>query len=263
MIKIVFVTQNDPFYVKHFFSEFLREYPKNTVTVMGVIIQNTFNQKNQLEVIKKALSFYGFYGFIKIGITGIGIKIASVLERFFKIQFDATIDSICALHNISVLQYKSVNSREFHDFIKDNNIDVIVSVAASEIFKSKILHLPRLGCINLHSSQLPKRRGMMPNFWTMYDCEQYAWITIHKMVEKLDDGPIILQDKFEILKEESFDHLAKRSKRFGAHLIILFMKLLEKGNVTYQPNDSSLATYHTFPTREDVKQFKRRGGRII
>lgn len=260
-MNILFITQSEPFYIKYFFRIFLNKCTK--YNIKGIVIQDPFNQKQLSRIIKRVIYFYGIKGFLKMCFKYLIIKSTDFASKFLDIQVNASIEQIVKKHAIPILNYKSVNNKEFIDFIKKENIDLVISVAASEIFRYEVLHTPNYGCINIHSAPLPKYRGMMPNFWTLYNNEEYAWVTIHKMVEKLDDGSIILQDKFKIINGETYDSLAKRSKEFAARLLLKTLEQIEEGEVNYLSNDSSKATYFTFPTKDEVRQFKKMGGRII
>ncbi|HDH07471.1 MAG TPA: hypothetical protein ENG89_00430 [Candidatus Moranbacteria bacterium] len=261
-MNIMFVTQDEPFYIKSFFRRFLSQYLEKDM-IKGVLIQKTFNQGSFSGVLKKALDFYGKFGFFYMGLQYAGIKASDLQSRLLNIQFNHSIEQIVEKHGIPLLKFESVNGVDFLEFIRKEDISLIISVAASEIFKKSVLNAPAMGCINVHSAPLPKYRGMMPNFWTLYNKEEYAWITVHKMVEKLDEGPIILQESFNVFPRESYNSLAKRSKEYAAELLIKVLKMFEDGTVRYLPNDSSKATYYTFPTKEEVHEFKKRGGRII
>lgn len=261
-MNLVFVTQHEPFYIKHFFKVFLKNYHYRS-EIKGIIIQDTLNEKSQTAFYRKILSFYGIHGFFSMGLQYVFLQISDIISTITGISIAFTLSAILKKYGIPIVQYKSVNDKKFIDYIKNENISVVVSVAASEIFKKEVLQAPPLGCINMHSGPLPKYRGMMPSFWTLFNKEEYAWVTIHMMTEKLDDGPIILQDKFKIKDGETYNSLARRSKEFGAELMCKALNSLLEGNVTCSPNDSSKATYYTFPTKQEVKTFKKNGGRIL
>ena len=143
------------------------------------------------------------------------------------------------------------------------NLDLIISVAAPVIFEKDLIQLPKWGCINIHNAKLPKYRGMMPNFWQMYYGEKKAGMTIHKINPRIDDGKIILQKEVDIDPNESLDSLIKRTKKIGAYYMIEAINMIKSGNVKYLENDPKEASYFSFPTKDDVKEFKRRGKRIL
>jgi methionyl-tRNA formyltransferase len=143
------------------------------------------------------------------------------------------------------------------------NLDLIISVAAPVIFKKGLIELPKHGCINIHHAPLPEYRGMMPNFWQLYHGEKSVGMTIHEINPGIDDGRIILQKGVDILPGETLDSVIKRTKRIGAHFMIEAIKLIKSGNVDYKKNLATEGSYFSFPSREDVKEFKRRGKKIM
>lgn len=261
-MNIVIVTQQEPFYIKYFFEMFLSQYAYKD-EIKGVVIQKTLNQRSMICLCKKVFAFYGLKGFFIMGIKYILLRLADCFFNATGIQFALTTNTVLASHKTRILGFESVNSNEFLDFIKEEDISLVISVAASEIFKRELLQTPILGCVNMHSGPLPKYRGMTPNFWTLYNKEKYAWVTIHKMNEKLDDGPIICQDKFEIGKGESFNSLARRSKEFGADLMVKAINKLRGDNLSCKANDRSQATCYTFPTKAHIRAFRQKGGKIL
>ena len=139
------------------------------------------------------------------------------------------------------------------------NLDIIFSIAASQIFKEAVLKLPRLGCFNIYTSKLPKNRGMMPNFWSLYNyqTEPVSAITIHKMNEKLDDGEILIQEEFHLNPNESLDTLIKRTKKMSAEVFLKAVDILENSPVNLIRNDQTKATYNTFPKKEVFSSFRK------
>jgi methionyl-tRNA formyltransferase len=140
---------------------------------------------------------------------------------------------------------------------------LIVSVAAPVLFKRDLISLPRIGCINIHNAKLPKYRGMMPNFWQLYHREKTTGITIHEINPKIDDGRILLQDEMEISEDETLDSLIRKTKKAGAHMMIEAIRRIKQEDVRYLENPATEGSYFSFPKREDVKEFKKRGGRIF
>jgi methionyl-tRNA formyltransferase len=260
-MRLILVTQAEPFFTRHFFRRFLSQYPAGDI--LGIVIQSTFNKQNRADVIKQAMGFFGLWGFFIMGLRFIGLRLAGTFSSIMGKGSLTSVESIACSHGVPILPFKSVNSDEFQEFIRGESIDLVVSVAASEIFKDEALNTPRLGCINIHSAPLPRYRGMMPNFWVLYNGEKKAWVTIHRMAEKLDNGPIIIQEGFDIIPGESYVSLATRSKEFAAGLLIKCIGILESGSIEYLPNNTAKATYFTFPTPQESRAFRKRGGRIV
>ena len=261
-LNILFVVQNDPFYVKEFFDEFLKN-SNNLSEIKGVIICSALGKKLAPELIAQMYNFYGLWGFVQMGFRFVGKKMMALLTNRLPFKNSYTLEQLFNRHKLYVEKRDDINSQLFIDEWKRKNIDIIISVASSVIFKTQLLNMPRFGCINIHHGKLPRYRGMMPNFWQMYNNEKTAGITIHRINSKIDDGEIIQQKEIEILPDETLDHLIIRSKRLGAELMIGAINRIKEGSVSCAKNRPQDASYYSFPQKKDVKEFMKRGKRIV
>jgi len=251
-LRILFITQEDPFYVKVFFEEFFKLY-KDKSNILGVVICPTMNKKSLLKLVKQMLDFYGFRDFLII------------LSRFITLKTaKENLRQLCAHNQIPVYKEKNINGDTFIKHWQNKSIDVIVSVAAPQIFKKNLLDLPKWGCINIHHAKLPHYRGMMPNFWQMYYSEKNAGISVHKINQRIDEGEIILQKEVPLVEQnESLDSLIKRTKRIGAHCIIEALELIRDDRVAYLAYHKENGSYFSFPSKAQVKEFRRMGNRLL
>jgi len=264
MLNIIIITQDDPFYIPIFFKELFKHNISGNFELKGVVIQLPLGKKSIRKLLSQMLNFYGFINFFVIGVKFVLLKSLNYIAvKIFKGKFFGafSVEHVIRKNDIKILYLKDVNSPDSLQYLKTFNIDVIFSIAASQIFKKDILGLPSKGCFNIHTSKLPKNRGMMPNFWSLYnyDNEPVSAITIHKMNEKLDDGEILLQREFNLNPKESLDSLIRKTKKMSAQLFLEAMKILDRNVQNFRKNDSTQASYHTFPTKEDVKKFKAKG----
>jgi methionyl-tRNA formyltransferase len=157
----------------------------------------------------------------------------------------------------------SVNSPEYLERVRRLAPDVIVSVAAPEIFRKEILRIPRLGCINIHSGRLPVYRGMMPTFWQMLHGEPAITVTVHEMAEALDAGKILGTIMVPIESRDSLDRVISTTKEAGARLLIDVLGKIGRGQELRVPVDMSGKKYFSFPQREHVREFRKRGHRLL
>jgi methionyl-tRNA formyltransferase len=261
-LKILFITQDDPFYVRLFFEEFFK-HCKSLDEIAAVVIAHAMGKKSYAKLARQMYDFYGPVNFTKMGTKYALRKILVHLPDAFRKNGGFNLAQLCGNYEIPVIYESKINSTDFLTRVKGMNIDLIISVAAPVIFKKDIIQLPTYGCINIHHAPLPKYRGMMPNFWQMYHDEKRVGMTIHEINPKIDDGRIILQKEVDIAPGETLDTLIKRTKRIGAHLMIEAIEMIRSGKVKYLENRADEGTYFSFPKREDVREFKRRGKRII
>jgi len=267
MIKILVVTQNDPFYIPCFFKEFIKILPKE-IKVEGLVIQRPFGKKSIIVLFMQMWNFYGPWNFIRVGFKFVYVKLFCKIipTRYLKNKLGVvSLERMVREAKWKTIEIQDINSLVSINMLMEMNLDLIVSVAASQKFKREILKVPRYGCINVHVAKLPKNRGMMPNFWSLYnyDKERISAITVHKMNDELDDGPIILQEEFVLNEKESLHTLIKRTKVLSAHSVVKAILLYTNGEPKYIQNDTSLATYNSFPTKADVRSFKAKGLNLL
>lgn len=260
--RYLFITQEDPFYVRLFFEEFFAT-ATNKSEIAGVVIAPTMGRKTPTQLARQMLDFYGPVDFVRMGFRYAWYKLAVKLPWTGKPGSFYSIEQVCRHFGIPVIRTASVNAPEFLDQARSLAPDLIVSVAAPQIFKSALIALPRLGCINIHNSKLPRYRGMLPNFWQMYNGERTLGTTVHRINDALDDGAIIAQQEVPTVAGESLDDVICRTKRGGAALMHSAIAAIRDGRATELPNQKEAATYFTFPTKDIVRDFRRKGFRLL
>jgi methionyl-tRNA formyltransferase len=129
--------------------------------------------------------------------------------------------------------------------------DAIVVVAYGRIIPPWMLALPRIGCINLHASLLPKYRGAAPIQWTIAMGDAYTGNTTMLLEEGLDTGPILLQQTIEIGAAQTAADLFPVLARAGAPLVVETLAGLENGTIQPQPQNHEFATFAPLLNRED------------
>ncbi len=153
---------------------------------------------------------------------------------------------------LEVIQPERIrNNSEFRAKLEAMAPDAIVVVAYGRIIPPWMLALPRLGCINLHASLLPRYRGAAPIQWAVAMGETFTGNTTMLLEEGLDTGPILMQQQVEIAAEQTaadlFDVLAQK----GAPLMVETLAGLADGRIRPRSQDNSLATLAPLLERED------------
>ena len=146
--------------------------------------------------------------------------------------------------NIPVYQPLKVrNNIEFIEEMKKINPDVICVVAYGKILPKEILDIPRLGCINVHGSLLPKYRGAAPIQWAIINGEKQTGITTMYMDIGMDTGDMILKETVDIGEDETTGELWERLSSLGGKLLVDTLKLIEEGKAPRekQEDDFTLA----------------------
>jgi methionyl-tRNA formyltransferase len=262
LLKLGFITQDDPFYVRIFFEEFIRGCDFRE-EIVGVVIAPAMGKKRFSALLRQMYDFYGPRDFLRVGTRYVLYKVASRLPAWTRGGRFFSVDQVCRSYGVRVVRAQNVNAPEFLEQLAHWNLDLLISVAAPQVFREQLIGIPRNGCINIHNSKLPKYRGMLPNFWQMHHGEERVGTTIHRINAGIDDGEILLQAETPIEAGESLHSLICRTKRLGARLMIDVVRQFREGKVRAIPNRKEEATYFTFPTRQDVTEFRRRGHRLI
>jgi len=261
-LSIAFITQDDPFYVRIFFEEFLASCERRD-EIKVVVIVPAMGKKSFAALLRQMYDFYGDWNFLWVGTRYVLYKLASKLPAWARGQRFFSVEQVCRHYGVPVARGRDVNATEFLESLSRWGLDLIVSVAAPQVFREQLIGLPRRGCINIHNSKLPKYRGMLPNFWQMYHGEKTVGTTIHRINAGIDDGDILMQTETPINAGESLHALILRTKRLGARLMLDVLGRFRTGDVPVLENRKEDATYFTFPTRLDVAEFRRRGYRLL
>ncbi len=141
--------------------------------------------------------------------------------------------------------------------------DLLISISCPQIIGKAIRDRFPKGAINLHGSPLPRYRGLMPAFWVLRNGEKETAITVHELDAKLDDGAILAQETIPIAADETWDSLVRKTKGAGAQLLIQTIRQIADGTVQRRPNLESEATYFSFPTADDKREFAAAGRRFF
>jgi methionyl-tRNA formyltransferase len=153
---------------------------------------------------------------------------------------------------IPVTQPEKIRSNaEFRTQLEAIRPDAIVVVAYGRIIPPWMLSLPRLGCINLHASLLPKYRGAAPIQWAVANGDAFTGNTTMLLEEGLDTGPILMQQTHEIGLDTTAVELFETLARAGAPLVVETLAGLAAGTITPQPQNHEFATFAPLLDRED------------
>ncbi len=153
-------------------------------------------------------------------------------------------------HNIPVLQPDKAKSPEFLDELKVYDPELIVVAAYGKILPKEILDMPRYGCINVHTSLLPKYRGAAPIQWAIINGDAITGVTIQHMAEGIDTGDIIKTCEVEVAEDETAGTLYDKLAQAGAQLLLEAIKEIKAGTSVRIPQDNSAASYVTTIDKE-------------
>lgn len=160
------------------------------------------------------------------------------------------VKEVALAHGIPVLQPQTLREEGVLEALAGYQPQLIVVAAYGKLLPKELLAMPPMGCINVHSSLLPKYRGAAPINWAVINGERETGVTIMDMAEAMDTGDIIAQAKTEIDPNESVETLHDRLAELGAELLSKTVACIANGTATRTPQDDSQSTYAPKLSRE-------------
>ncbi|MBD5133037.1 MAG: methionyl-tRNA formyltransferase [Clostridiales bacterium] len=151
---------------------------------------------------------------------------------------------------LSVYQPAKMRDGEALGILQELKPDLIAVAAYGKILPVDILELPRLGCVNVHSSLLPRYRGAAPINWAILNGDDETGVTIMCMAEGMDTGDILAQAKTPIDINENAAQLFDRLAQMGGPLLVEMVRELEAGTAKPVPQDEALASHAPMLSRE-------------
>lgn len=157
----------------------------------------------------------------------------------------------CALkHGIPVFQPERVKRPEAVETLRSYEADVFVVAAFGQILSQEILDMPRLGCLNIHASLLPRYRGASPIQHAIIDGEERTGITIMQMDAGIDTGDILYQKELPIDRRDTSQSLYDKLTVLGGQTIVEALKLLEQGMLVPRKQREEEGSYVKMITKE-------------
>jgi polysaccharide deacetylase family protein (PEP-CTERM system associated) len=259
-LRVVLLCDSEPFNIPNAVLSIINRAPRHTYTIVQMSGHGSF--RHLATNLRRYWSLYGIRYFF--------FRLASFLFRRLRGRVRLRVGRPCSLSQVSystgaeLLHLRDINSAESLEKLRSLLPDVFISIACPEILRKDCLSIPRVGAYNVHSALLPENRGMMPVFWSLFGDSGRSGVTVHRMARKVDAGEILLQRTLRASRlDVSLEEQLRRSKECAADLVVESLEKLQSDpSPEHSPNDDSLATVNTFPTRAEVREFRRKGGRI-
>ena len=153
-------------------------------------------------------------------------------------------------HNIPCLQPASLRSKTVVQTLRAYQADIFVVVAFGCLLTQEILDIPKIFCINVHASLLPKYRGAAPINWVILNDERETGVTVQKMALALDAGDIIAQEMVPVLDDENAAQLRARMAQLGAKLLVRVLDQCASGQYALTPQKEDQVSYASKLTRQ-------------
>ena len=251
--RIVLVSQNEAGFLPEAVDYFIRRLPIDSSVVSAVVLDpSPFGKRlSSLGKARTAITVFGFK-----------FVVLYALRAVTNLLLRKSLIAVFREHQVPIFFLRdSINSENSIALIEKEKPDLIISIAANQIFKSRLINLPRYGILNVHSSLLPKYRGLLPSFWVLRNGETESGVSVFFVDEGIDSGPILVQERIQIKGLRQSELIAK-TKILGMDALIAAVCKVMKNQLDTLPNADSESSYYHFPTRADVRAFYLMGGRF-
>ena len=248
-MKIYIITMDDPVFTLDFFKEVIKNRYKD---IVGIAIAKggrlkIGKKRSKAEYLLSLLIIMGPCHFFKNVMITLSYKFQNSLVKYLKFIDNRSLAGFAKQYSIPVINIDSPNNNDFLNHLREVAPDVVIN-QSQHIIKKQLLEIPRLGILNRHNGLLPKNRGRLTPFWVIYNWEQETGVTIHLVDEGIDSGPIVVQKRFKVAKNDTFNSIARKNYEIASYAMLEALIKLEDKDFQFLENNSDLATYNTVPT---------------
>jgi methionyl-tRNA formyltransferase len=162
------------------------------------------------------------------------------------------VGAVAQQHKIPTLKPVKIRTLEFLNELKSFAPDLLVVAAYGRILPNSILEVARIAPINVHASLLPRHRGAAPVEGAILAGDAETGVTIMRIVERMDAGPMYFQRKIAIEPGDTQGTLKKKLAELGAAATLEAIELASRGALTETPQDEALATYTAQVEKKDA-----------
>jgi methionyl-tRNA formyltransferase len=159
---------------------------------------------------------------------------------------------VAVRHGLPILKPAKIRTPEFLEQLKSYAPDLLIVAAYGRILPAPVLAAPALMPINVHASLLPRHRGAAPIQGALLAGDKIGGVTIMRMVEQMDAGPILLQRQTSIAPDETQGTLTAKLAELGAQALLEALDLLARGELHETPQDESQATFTALVKKPDA-----------
>jgi methionyl-tRNA formyltransferase len=249
---------DDPVFTLDFFKSIIRDRKKD---IVGLAIAKgerlkIGKDKSRLQYIISLLLIMGLYHFIKISFKTIWFKVRKKVSKI-GLGKSPSISEFAISNGIPVKEILSPNNSAFLAELAALKPDVIIN-QSQHILKKQLLGIPAIGVLNRHNALLPKNRGRLTPFWVVFREENQTGVSIHFVKEGIDDGPVIVQERYEVSRADNFNTIVKKNYSIAPAAMLKALTLLESRQYELIENNDAKATYNSIPTLKQAWQYRKK-----
>ena len=255
-MRIFIITMDDPLQTRKFI-KYIIDHKKSDIIGLAVPKGDRLTigkKRSKFVYLLSLLLIMGLPAFAKNFWITITDKIKKKLAKtgFAK---DPSIQAYAKSAKIPVWNIQTPNSKKFRKELTRQEPDIVINQSQC-IIKKDLLKIPKIGILNRHNALLPKNRGRLTPFWVLYKQEKETGVSIHFVEEGIDSGDIVVQKKYSVTPEDTFNSLVKKNYELAPKALAEAIDILKKGKYRLIKNDDSQATYNTVPTFKEAFNYR-------
>ena len=257
-MRIWIITMEDSLYNLDFIKEIIKKRSKD---IAGITIakggrMKIGKKKSKVEYLLALFLIMGVRSFFKNSFITLWFKAKKKVFSKIHLTQDPGLKNFATKHGIFVDHTDNPNNPEYIDFLKNKNIDIIIN-QSQFIIRKPFLNVPKIGILNRHNALLPKNRGRLTPFWVLYNKEKETGVSIHFVEEGIDSGPIVVQEKILVDKNETFTSLVKKNYQVAPKAMLKALSLIEEGYTDFISNSEVKANYNSIPSIKEAWNYRK------
>ena len=234
---------------------------KNAKIDLAILVKKVPKKNSLSQYLIRNISKLYFSEIVILVLINLLKRIKDLLYIFFKIGFPQSVSSVLNFHKVNFLEANfSLNKNEIIDFIKENEIQLILSSNPLYIPK-KILDLDKIVILNRHSSYLPINGGVWPVFYSISRNMNFTGVSIHLVNHLIDTGQIICQKKINVFSKNLYN-LYEKCFDESSNLFFECISTIKSDQFKLNPKIINKINYNTFPDNNDWINFRKNKGRF-
>ena len=260
-MRIAVFTQDDPLFIRHALGPLLVRHVDKTV---ALYLSGTGKRKQgRLAEVFRYWRLFGLRDFCILLGRVLSAKWISFWHRRSGMFYPVTPRDIGDYFGLPVRSVRDFTADELVEELRENSVDLVVSVSYNWIFSQKLIDAVPLGIINTHNAPLPNYRGLMPAFWQLLHDESESAATVHRVVKEIDAGEVLGRAPVPIEKDDTWERLLIRSKKTSGELLgDVVDRIAESAAEGNTPSGEILnlkeGSYFSFPTAAEGRAFRQK-----
>ncbi len=253
-MRAALVTGEEPLYLPAYVEPVLRAHADDVVAVVRAPPDRPL-----VEQIRRQYRAFGPVDFVRMGARFAAARLAGALPFGGLYGRYGSVGAVARAHGVPTWRAGDVNDPATVRRLRELEPSCLLCIVAGQKLGAGLLAIPDVA-VNLHGSLLPRYRGRAVAFWPLYHGDDETGVTAHLLTERWDAGPIVEQRRVPIAGDDTMHDLYRKLAATGSGLAVDLLDRLAAGEaLPTRPNETTPADYHTLPTPEERRTFKRRG----